>query len=88
MWTQLIPAVIPIAIQGAKALGLRERIPQKWGRVIYPALALALGALSGMGFSGEADLAMAALEGAGVSGLAAIGVHSAVKNLAQGLRAR
>ncbi len=88
MWTQLIPAVIPIAIQAAKAAGLKNRIPKKWNKIVYPLLALTLGAVSGMGFSGEADLAMAALEGAGVSGLAAIGVHSAIKNLAQGIRAR
>lgn len=86
MWTQLLPILIPVAIQAAKRVGLASLIPQGWGKVLYPALSLSLGAIAGMGWAGESSMAMAALEGAGVSGLSAIGVHSAAKNIAEAFR--
>ena len=82
--TQLIPVLIPIVIQMAKAAGLSKRIPKKASKIAYPIIALVLGALSGIGFAGESSMAMAAFEGAGITGLSAIGVHSAAKNLSQG----
>ena len=83
-WLQpLLPLMIPLAIQAAKALGLKNAMSKPVSRLVYPLLAVGLGAASGAGFAGEASMAMAALEGAGITGLASIGIHSATKSLLQ-----
>ena len=85
MLSQLLPVLIPVVIQVAKGLGLMNKISKSWCKVIYPLLAIVLGALSGVGFATETSVVMAALKGAGITGLLSIGVHSAVKNLSQGI---
>lgn len=91
MWTALIPVGISAATQIIKLLpkvtggkGLKDMVPKNVGRILFPAISLGLGALSGSGLIGQdiADAAGGVMGGLGM-GVAGSGVFTVLKNVGQ-----
>ena len=94
MWAMLMPLLISAGVEVVKVApkivgkaGLKEMMPSEVRKWALPAISVVGGIVTGEGLFGEAaaQATGGAVSGAGM-GVAAVGVHSIVKNVLQAVK--